>query len=216
MIQLSSLKPLKGNPRRIGKVELQRLTESIKRDSKFMTLSPLIVDEHNTVIAGNQRLKALKELGYKTVPEEWVKYAKNLTEEEKKRFIVIDNSPEGMSGHFDLDILKSGDWDVPGLTMDIFGIELPAFSEQPEILDFDETDEGDSSKHRSRMFTGKQITVVSVSKFGNFVDNDSVPYDVISKCSQEFELGASDELKRQAATRIAQVALEEFQKWKLT
>ena len=37
------------------------------------------------------RFKALKELGYEEVPDEWVKRCVGLTEEERKRLIVIDN-----------------------------------------------------------------------------------------------------------------------------
>ena len=41
----------------------------------------------------NMRFKALQELKYKDIPDEWVKRAETLTEEEKQRFIIEDNVP---------------------------------------------------------------------------------------------------------------------------
>jgi hypothetical protein len=41
------------------------------------------------------RFKALLELGYKDVPDEWVRRAETLTEDEKRRFIIEDNLPFG-------------------------------------------------------------------------------------------------------------------------
>jgi hypothetical protein len=49
------------------------------------------VDENNIIIAGNQRYIALKKLGYKEVPDAWIKWCVGLTEEERKELIVIDN-----------------------------------------------------------------------------------------------------------------------------
>lgn len=64
----------------------------------MMELRPIIVDEDNMILGGNMRYKALKELGYKEIPDTWVKKASELTDEEKKEFIVKDN-------------VGFGDWD---------------------------------------------------------------------------------------------------------
>jgi ParB family chromosome partitioning protein len=37
-----------------------------------------------------------------------------LTAEQRKRFVVVDNAPEGMAGEWDFEILE-GDWDLPEL-----------------------------------------------------------------------------------------------------
>lgn len=71
----------------------------------MMELRPLVLDNDGVVLGGNQRLAALKDLGYKEIPEEWVKRADQLTEEEKKRFIVADNVSFGM---WDIDELLEG------------------------------------------------------------------------------------------------------------
>lgn len=123
---------LKGNPRTITDEAFTGLKNSIERDKDFMALRPIIVDEDGVVIGGNQRFKALRDLGYDRIPDEWIKQATHedgscLTEEEKQRFILIDNSPEGISGTndyaamvegFSLDLLRD-------VGIDLAKIELP-------------------------------------------------------------------------------------------
>lgn len=123
---------LKGNPRIITDEAFTGLKNSIERDGDFMALRPIIVDEDGVVIGGNQRFKALRDLGYDRIPDEWIKQATHedgspLTDEEKQRFILIDNSPEGISGTndyaamvegFSLDLLRD-------VGIDLAKIELP-------------------------------------------------------------------------------------------
>ena len=52
----------------------------------MMELRPMVVNSDNIVLGGNMRLKALKELGYKEVPKEWIKNADDLTEDEQRQF----------------------------------------------------------------------------------------------------------------------------------
>lgn len=107
MIKLSTLKPNPKNPRKISKENLQKLCKSIKDFERMLELRPIIIDENNIVLGGNQRLTALLKLGYKEIPENWVKKTKSLTKEEKRRFIISDNIEYG---EWDEDILKSDDW----------------------------------------------------------------------------------------------------------
>ena len=58
------------------------------------------------------RLKALKELGYKDIPDAWVKRAADLTPDEQRRFIIADNVA---FGDHDWDLLRQN-WDVEELT----------------------------------------------------------------------------------------------------
>jgi ParB-like chromosome segregation protein Spo0J len=113
-IALNTLEPNDRNPRKITDEALQKLCESIERDPQFMELRPIVVDENNVILGGNQRYRACRKLGKETVPASWVKVATGLTEEQRKRFIIVDNGPEGMSGDWDAELLKI-DWDVPEL-----------------------------------------------------------------------------------------------------
>ena len=83
------------NPRIIKDERFKKLCKSIKEFPKMMTLRPIIIDNEGMILGGNMRFKALLELGYKEVPDEWVRRADELTEDEKRRFIIEDNLPFG-------------------------------------------------------------------------------------------------------------------------
>lgn len=62
------------------------------------------------VLSGNQRYDALVEMGYEKIPDDWVavgKYADGewWSPEHAERFILLANSPEGVSGETDYDKL---------------------------------------------------------------------------------------------------------------
>lgn len=73
----------------------------------MMSLRPIVIDDDNLVLGGNMRLRAIKELGMKEIPDDWVKKASELSDEEKRRFIIEDNVE---FGEFDFDILAN-EWD---------------------------------------------------------------------------------------------------------
>ena len=104
MIDLSTLKPNPDNPRGIEEEKFEKLKESIARDPKFMKLNPIKVDQDKIIIAGNMRYRALLALEFKSIPDEWIQDASDLTEEERRRFIIIDNLGYGFT---DWDIITS-------------------------------------------------------------------------------------------------------------
>ena len=83
------------NPRRITKTRLEKLKKSIEEVKKWMEARPIIIDENNVILAGNQRVRALKEMGYENVPDEWVKRIEGLTDGEKERVMILDNYHHG-------------------------------------------------------------------------------------------------------------------------
>jgi len=98
----------------------------------MMELRPMVIDENNIVLGGNMRLKALKELGFKEVPENWVKKASDLTPEETRRFIIADNV--GFGEH-DWEMLAN-EWDVEQLAD--WGLDIPDFAlNSPEAQEDD-------------------------------------------------------------------------------
>src|SRR5690606_2479836 len=95
----------------------------------MMELRPMVVNSDNIVLGGNMRLKALKELGYKEVPKEWIKNADDLTEDEQRQFIIKDNI--GFGEH-DWEMLQA-EWDLSEL--EEWGLDIPEWAVEP---DFDE------------------------------------------------------------------------------
>ena len=124
MINLSDIRPNEKNPRHIQSYKLDKLKESLANDPEFMELRPIVVDKDGMILGGNQRYAGLKALGYKEVPDNWIVKAENLTEQQQKRFILVDNSPEGMSGEWDFELLKD-EWELPEL--EDLGFDLGSF-----------------------------------------------------------------------------------------
>lgn len=131
-MKLSDIKANPNNPRVIKDDKFKKLVKSIKDFPKMMELRPMIINADNIVLGGNMRLRALKELKYKDIPDEWVKRAETLTEEEQRRFIISDNVS---FGEHDWEVLKM-EWDVEELTE--WGLDIPMLNdkdEQQEIED---------------------------------------------------------------------------------
>jgi len=100
---ISSVKPNPNNPRLIKDDKFQKLVNSIKEFPDMLKLRPIIVNEDMIVLGGNMRLKACKEAGLKEIP---IIRANDLTEEQKKEFILKDNQS---FGEWDTKLLS--DWD---------------------------------------------------------------------------------------------------------
>lgn len=121
---------LDDNPRAITEIEIQELRESIEEDTWMLDYRGIIVDENFTILGGNQRFRVLTEfMGYTEIPEKWVSVIKGLTEEQKKKIIILDNTH---AGNWDFDALRELDEDtkllfaesgVPVLISDDDGID---------------------------------------------------------------------------------------------
>jgi len=125
-MKLADIKLNPNNPRYIKDEKFEKLKKSIEEFPKMMTLRPLVVNNDNIVLGGNMRLKALTELGYKEIPDEWVKNANELTTEEQRRFIIADNI--GFGEH-DWEMLQT-EWDVNELAE--WGLDMPIEWEDDE------------------------------------------------------------------------------------
>ena len=133
-VKLSQLTPNDKNPRRIHGAAFDKLCESIERDPEFMVLRPIVVDENNVILGGNQRYEACVALGKDVIPGSWVKVVSGLTDEQKKRFILVDNAPDGMAGEWD-DAILADQWtseDLERVGFDLYSLGL---LEYPEAAD---------------------------------------------------------------------------------
>jgi ParB-like chromosome segregation protein Spo0J len=122
-MKLKDIKPNPNNPRVLRDEKFQKLKQSITEFPKMLSLRPMVIDENNVVLGGNMRLRALQELGFTDIDEAWVKRSSDLTEEEKKRFIIADNVA---FGEWDWDTLAN-DWEV--VDLEAWGLDIPQFDE---------------------------------------------------------------------------------------
>lgn len=137
-MKLTKIKPNESNPRTIAQDKLTQLITSLSDFPKMMALRPIVVDENYMILGGNMRYLACKELGYKDIPDEWVKVATDLTDEEKQRFVIEDNIQFGdwdydvLANNFDIDVLQEWGLEVPlgenthvtGLPEELEGLDL--------------------------------------------------------------------------------------------
>lgn len=144
-MKITDLKPNESNPRFIRDDRFEKLVKSINEFPKMMKLRPIITDGEGVILGGNMRYKALVEIGYKEIPDEWVKVASELTEDEKKRFVVSDNTSFGdwdfdlLQADFDVDLLKDWGLEVPSfddVSLEDLSLKENAFSEAANQLSF--------------------------------------------------------------------------------
>ena len=83
----------------------------------MLQMRPIVVDEEMVVLGGNMRLRACLEAGLMEVP---IIRATELTEQQKKEFVIKDNSS---FGEWDWDLLAN-EWDIQDL--DQWGLDIPA------------------------------------------------------------------------------------------
>ena len=131
MIKLSDIRPNPNNPRTITKKDFERLKRSIKEFEKMLSLRPIVVDKDGTIIGGNMRYRALLELGYKEIPDDWIRYADDLTPEERRRFIIADNV---QNGDWDWELLAN-EWDSTELND--WGLDVPKNSSNNDAIDIE-------------------------------------------------------------------------------
>jgi ParB-like chromosome segregation protein Spo0J len=126
-MNISEIKPNPNNPRICKDHKFKQLVKSIQDFPQMLELRPIVIDENNMVLGGNMRLKACIEAGLTDVP---VIHANNLSEAQKKEFIVKDNVGYG---EWEWDSLAN-EWNIEDL--DNWGLDIPAFAnndiEQPK------------------------------------------------------------------------------------
>lgn len=137
MWSISEIQLNPSNPRTLREDKIEQLKDSIRSFERMLSLRPIVIDENNMVLGGNARLVALRALGYTELPEEWVLRAEDLTEEQKREFIIKDNVA---FGHWDWDVLAN-EWDAEQLVE--WGLDVPGW-------DDGEAEAGDSAQAEAK------------------------------------------------------------------
>ena len=143
-VKIPQVKLNPDNPRRIGKVEMARLVKSLQDFPDMLKLREIVVDETMMVLGGNMRLLALKQTGAKDCT---AKVVKGLTQEQKREFIIKDNSQYGA---WDMDLLSGWD-DLPLVE---WGVDLPEdWLKTVDGIDAPELKDGDRAPFIQMTFT---------------------------------------------------------------
>lgn len=122
-IAINKIKPNPNNPRVIRDAKFDQLCDSLRSFPKMLEIRPIVVDENMMILGGNQRYAAAKAIGLKTIE---VKKAEDLTDDEKREFIIKDNLPYG---EWNWEDLKTN-WDVEKL--EEWGLDVPSFETQEQ------------------------------------------------------------------------------------
>ena len=108
----------KHNPRKISQKAIDKAKHSISTFAKMFELRPLVVDAFDmTVIGGNTKLLAARELGLEKVP---CYIVHGLTDKQRRQFVVKDNVP-------------FGEWDWENLSFNFTQDELVKFGILEEV-----------------------------------------------------------------------------------
>jgi ParB family transcriptional regulator, chromosome partitioning protein len=148
-ISASDLVPYENNSRTHSKEQVEQIKRSM---TEFGFTNPILIDEHNGIIAGHGRLQAAQELGIKLVPTILLE---GLTEAQRKAYVIADNNLALNAGwdfdalRFELDTLKNEDFDLSLLGFDAKYLDdlLNIGAEMPELRD------GDRDPYQQKTFT---------------------------------------------------------------
>ena len=170
-VEINKLKVMKDNPREISNFDFENLKKSIK---EFSNVQPLVINKDNTLIGGHQRLRALKELGFKKV--EVIRL--DLSKEKAK---LLNLSLNRIEGKFNQELLDK-------FTKDLGDLSLSGFTDSEinnirSAYNYDEL-----SKEIKELELGHLETIEWTAKFKNEKEFEEVR-NVIMKLKQKEGIG---------------------------
>jgi ParB-like chromosome segregation protein Spo0J len=116
---ISSLKPFPHNARTHSKKQLHQIAASIQ---SFGFTNPVLIDQHDTIIAGHGRVEAAKLLNRLAVPTIRIEH---LSEAQKRAYVLADNKIAANAG-WDSEILAIELQHLSTIDVD-FDIEITGF-----------------------------------------------------------------------------------------
>lgn len=127
-IDINELKPYENNARLHPQEQINKIVNSIK---EFGFITPVIIDENNTILVGHGRTQAAKAAGLTKVPYRRIT---NLTDEQKRAYILADNKLSDIA-----------EWDEELLQMELesISLDMTAFGFDDFTIDIDEDAEAE-------------------------------------------------------------------------
>lgn len=123
---ISKLSNWEKNPRSVSEKGFARLKKQIQKLGMY---KPLLVTEDGTVLGGNMRLRAYRELGIKDV---WVSVVDAPTEEKKLEYALSDND---RAGFYDDDLLANLTAELPDFNWGDYSVDLKEPTNLADLLD---------------------------------------------------------------------------------
>ena len=124
---IKELKPYKKNAKKHSKEQVEQIANSIK---EFGFTQPVIIDKHNSVVAGHGRILGAKKAGLKQVPTVCLE---ELTEEQIKAYRLVDNKlNESEWDNVLLNTELQELWDIGEIDMGQFDFDIDALFSEDE------------------------------------------------------------------------------------
>ena len=168
-VKINKVFPNQLNPRIIKKDKFEKLVKSIKEFPDMLKLRPIIIAKDNIILGGNMRHKACLELKLKDV---WIIKADDLTEKQKKEFVIKDNVG---FGEWDWDILAN-DWETKELKD--WGIDV---WQPEEAVDYSILDDIDLDEEIQSMYDETKKSIILEYPTEQYENEVKKIYDKLKK-----------------------------------
>lgn len=155
------LTPYSKNARKHSDEQISKIVNSI---TEFGWTNPILIDGDNGIIAGHGRLMAAIRLKMEEVP---VIELKNLSDEQKKAYILADNRI-ALDADWDYDLVKTELDDLSDLDFDI---DLIGFSAEELSDPFDDDEELKETKEKIREKNNVHVLISFDSNLSIDVNN---------------------------------------------
>lgn len=186
---VAEIHELENNPRIIKKDQFEKLKTSIKDNPDYFEARPCILSNRTgvlVVIAGNQRLRASRELGLTEIPTVLLE---GLDEDREAEIIARDNVE---NGEWDYDILAN-EWEIEKLND--WGVETPWTKDEGFGTDFSLPD-GEKGTMQTMSFTlsdeqaefiKSQMALIedTPETFGNTNKHGNQLYEIVKQWAEQ-------------------------------
>lgn len=177
LIEIETIKLNPKNPRTISERSFKALVKSVSEFWQMLFLRPIILDDENMSLGGNQRTLAARKAGFKFVP---VIYARLLSDQQRAEFIIKDNNSAGdwnldaLSNDFNKELLSNWGFTlptIPALSAGNMALDEPTGSTRRKSAE-PKADPDFNILVKAKTEQDRDKIVKVLSKAGYYLDND--------------------------------------------